>query len=232
MNKPIDNISLPDVPQQGDVTKYHGLAAAVGKLFLWARNLTSSMNKSLGQVQSQINSQVQMFGADLDSTSGTLVLTNANHHVTGAGEVDTITPPSGFSGPIFLVADGAFSLIAGGNISVAAGPFTVGQLVELSYDPDAMTWAPALGTGGGGGAPTNATYITETDETASLPNSFQLAAGSNITLTPVGNTLTVAATVPASGVTSVTGNSGIQANPTTGAVRLDAVPNVLMMMGA
>jgi hypothetical protein len=45
----------------------------------------------------------------------------------------------------------------------------------------------------GGGAPTTATYITENDETAALPNSLRLAAGTNITLTPAGSVMTIAA---------------------------------------
>lgn len=232
MNKPLGNVTLPDVPTHGDLAKYHGLQDAVKHLYRWARERTSSDNKTLGDMQSQLNSQVQSYGAALDSTGGTLALTNPNHHVTGTGAVATIDPPAGFSGPVFLVADGAFSLVTGGNIAVAAGPFTVNQLVELDYDPATNQWYPALGTGGGGGAPSNATYITEADETADLPNSFRLAAGTNITLTPAGNVLTIAASGGGGAVTSVTGDEGIQVNPTTGAAVVRAVPSVFLLMGA
>jgi hypothetical protein len=48
-----------------------------------------------------------------------------------------------------------------------------------------------------GGAAVGATYLTESDESTSIPSSYQLLAGENITLTPASgtpNTLTVAAT--------------------------------------
>jgi hypothetical protein len=49
------------------------------------------------------------------------------------------------------------------------------------------------GGGSGGTGNTTASYITENDETADLPNSRQLVAGTNITITPVGITLEVSA---------------------------------------
>lgn len=39
-----------------------------------------------------------------------------------------------------------------------------------------------IGGGGGGGAPATATFLTATDQTATLPNSRTLTAGANITL--------------------------------------------------
>jgi hypothetical protein len=58
------------------------------------------------------------------------------------------------------------------------------------------------GGGGGGGGLVNATYITYTDQTALLPNSKQLIAGDNVTLTIVGDTLVVSAT-PVQSVTNI-----------------------------
>jgi hypothetical protein len=43
-------------------------------------------------------------------------------------------------------------------------------------------------------APLNATYLTATNQVSVLPNSFQLLAGTNVTLTPGVNTLTVSVT--------------------------------------
>lgn len=43
------------------------------------------------------------------------------------------------------------------------------------------TWDAYSPTGGGGGAPDTATYLTENDETGDLPNSRALLAGTNIT---------------------------------------------------
>lgn|SRR5215471_1387349 len=46
------------------------------------------------------------------------------------------------------------------------------------------------GIGGGGGL-TDATFITKDDETATYPNSLRLVAGTNITLTVSGSTITI-----------------------------------------
>ena len=48
-----------------------------------------------------------------------------------------------------------------------------------------------LRTAATGGADKTATYITEANETAKLPNSFQLFAGTNITFTLAANALTI-----------------------------------------
>jgi hypothetical protein len=147
MNQPLANISIPNPPTSGETSKYAGLREAVRVLFTWARDLTNSLNTIFGNIQDQINSQVQTFGDALDSRSGTLMLTNPNHHVTGTGTVTEILPPSQFSGPVFLVADGAFSLGTGGNIGLAAGPFTPGQLITLTYDQIEEKWFPETGQG-------------------------------------------------------------------------------------
>jgi len=51
----------------------------------------------------------------------------------------------------------------------------------LGYD-GSDGWAVVLSGGGGGGGDTDATYLTVSDETASLPNSRRVVAGSNVSL--------------------------------------------------
>lgn len=73
---------------------------------------------------------------------------DANHdtfHVTGVDTINTLRISSGyqkaFCTRVFLIADGAFSLSAAGNIvpkSVAAR--TVGEAIALVYDPVAVKW--------------------------------------------------------------------------------------------
>ena len=195
-------------------------------------DLSIALSGYFRQVNAQLNSQVQGFGAAIASAT-TITLTNANHHITGTNAVKTINVPAAFSGPVFLVADGAFSLTTGGNIAVAAGPFTAGQLVVLSFDPAKNTWAPILGTGGGGGgAPVNATYATIAAE-AGLPNSRRLAAGANITFADggPGGSLTISST--GGGVTSLIAGKDIAVSSATGAVTVtNTMFHPFLLMGA
>lgn len=55
-----------------------------------------------------------------------------------------------------------------------------------------INWVPTT-LSGGGGATITPTYVTGNNESASLPNSLQLQAGSGITLTPGSNSLTISA---------------------------------------
>jgi hypothetical protein len=86
--------------------------------------------------------------------------------------------------------------------SAPANRFQLGTDVTLAQNEAvklialaAGGWASqsSSGGGGGGGAPSTATFVTEANETGSLPNSFRLAAGAGISLTPAANVLTVAA---------------------------------------
>lgn len=69
--------------------------------------------------------------------------------------------------------------------------------------------------GSGGGAISTATYITETDETADLPNSRQIIAGTDITLdVSVPGEITINSTASGSGITELTGD--VTAGPGSG----------------
>ncbi len=142
MNQPLANIQVPNAPTLGNTAKYHGLSQAIARLYEWARDLTNSLNTIFGNIQDQINSQVQCFGDALDSTTGTLMLTNPNHHVTGAGAITDIIAPSEFSGPVMLIPDGAFTLATGGNIALAAQA-VVNRAMTVVYDPVAELWYPS-----------------------------------------------------------------------------------------
>lgn len=99
----------------------------------------------------------------------------------------------------------AITLKNASGASLAVNRFQLGADVILAQNQAvkliglaAGGWASqsSAGGGGGGGAPSTATFITETDETGSLPNSFLLEAGAGITLTPAANVLTVAGSGP------------------------------------
>jgi hypothetical protein len=92
------------------------------------------------EVVNQLNSQVQGVGADLGSGES-MYLTAPLHRVTGTATIRQLEAPAGFTGPVWLLAQGAWSLSAdGGNIarSVTATP---GQAVVVVYD--GSRWYPA-----------------------------------------------------------------------------------------
>ena len=115
-------------------------------------NLRRTLDETLGQVIGQVNSGVQGVGVVLDSADAMLTPTAPIHHVTGVGVITTIAPPgsmqsttdvSAFSGPVWLIADGAWLLATGGNIA-AAVTAVVGKAVMVVYDPNSKLWYPSI----------------------------------------------------------------------------------------
>lgn len=86
----------------------------------------------------------------------------------------------------------AKELVAGTGISITVGADTV----TISGDGSSAQ-----------------TYITANDETSTLPNSFQIIEGSNVTLDYVGNQLIISASVSGSGGGTVTIVNSGNANP-------------------
>jgi hypothetical protein len=117
--------------------------------------------------------------------------------------------------------------------SAAANRFHFGADVTLGQNQAlklialaAGGWASqsSSGGGGGGGAPITATYITEANETGSLPNSFRLAAGSGITLTSAANVTTVAGAGPIAASVHPSANQSINSSASINtAVSFDTV---------
>lgn len=98
-----------------------------------------------------------------------------------------------------------------GGLFVADG--TAGTTANALYYKSAGGILTNLLLGGGGGAPLTSTYITSTDETATLPNSLRiLGTAGQITLTPSG--VNLVASLPN---TTVTAGSYNQANVTVDA---------------
>ena len=72
------------------------------------------------------------------------------HHVTGTAAISNITIPwDGFSGTLFLIADGAWSLDTAGNIN-AALTASAGNIIALTFDPVANKFFPSLLSASGG----------------------------------------------------------------------------------
>ena len=125
MNQSIASLFLPTLPTGKTLRAYD-------------RELNQKLRTWADSVNSQVNTQVQGVGANLPSAT-TITLTNYIHHVTGAQAIQNIIAPSGFTGTVALIADGAWSLITGGNIatSLTATPGTVEQVTF-----DGTLWYP------------------------------------------------------------------------------------------
>jgi hypothetical protein len=143
VNQPIGKVNIPPPPniRPDHLKTYSGLARAVSAIAEWHHTSSRYLNKKLNEFQEQSNTQVQGVGATIASTA-TITVSAAIHHITGANTITTINAPAGFSGPVHLLADGAFSLGIGGNINLARGPYSVGQVAILVYDPATAMWSP------------------------------------------------------------------------------------------
>jgi hypothetical protein len=97
---------------------------------------------------------------------------------------------TGVSGSIQLLISNGFELEELHNVLIT-GP-TNGQV--LTYETATQLWKNAAG-GGGGGAPTNATYVTLSND-ATLTDERVLTAGSGISIVDAGagSTITISAT--------------------------------------
>jgi hypothetical protein len=110
------------------------------ELARWAGQHTLWVQQHMNTFRDQMNNITQ--GVDTQASAGTVIISKAITHITGANTISTLTPPSDFGGVAWLIADGAFSITTGGNIALARGPYTVGQAVKLIFDPTTTTWYP------------------------------------------------------------------------------------------
>jgi hypothetical protein len=104
------------------------------------------MSEALGQRWTIGNEHNQVWGGDLAS-GATIAITHKFHVVSGAAAVVNITPPyPTFSGDIFLLATGAWTTTAAGNIAAALAARTPNQMTHLAYNPALGKWYPAAGS--------------------------------------------------------------------------------------
>lgn len=85
-----------------------------------------------------------IIGALLDSAavSDTWQITHRIHHVTGTGEITTLTPPwPTFAGVVYFIGDGTWTFATGGNIAIAVTGKTL-IAVGMIYNPVKGLWYP------------------------------------------------------------------------------------------
>src|SRR5271163_1119376 len=125
MNRPVQQLRFPRLPVGASARAYDN-------------NLEKNLKSWATAVTAQMNSQTQSVGAVLKST-GTVALTNPIHHVSGTQAIATLTAPSGFTGPVWLIADGLWTTITTGNISQAITA-VVGYSYQFIFD--GSIWYP------------------------------------------------------------------------------------------
>lgn len=82
-------------------------------------------------------------GSTLTISSNTLTPTHDMHHVSGGGELHTITPPSPtYPCMLTLIFDSspAGSWTTADNIATSGASFSTGDAVVFVYDPDTSKW--------------------------------------------------------------------------------------------
>lgn len=105
----------------------------------WTRQFLLVVQKFADDLLGQVNNQVQGVG-DVLASGSRITVTNPIHHVSGVGTIYTIDAPSGFTGPVWLIPDGGWSLGLGGNIATAVSARTSGIGLCLIYD--GSLWYP------------------------------------------------------------------------------------------
>ena len=133
MNKVIRLLELPKVKPEHLRPPHRGLH--------YFSDLTKALESRINELLTAHNTATQGVGPAITSAP-TISVSNAIHPVSGTATVTTITASPGFSGPIYLLAKGAFSLGTGGNIAVAKGPFSAGEHVALVYNDLEGMWYP------------------------------------------------------------------------------------------
>jgi hypothetical protein len=133
----------PPTPTQDPTTEkpFGAMQRQLKKLTTHATDFANWTTLRLGEIRTQVNTQVQGWGPALASAA-TITPTAAHHHVTGTAAIATITVPAGFSGNIWLIPDGLWTMVTGGNIAHAVTAVVDRQLA-MDWDPTAMLWFPA-----------------------------------------------------------------------------------------
>ena len=80
-------------------------------------------------------------GSALTISSNTITPTHDMHHVTGGGELHTITAPSpAYPCMLVLLFDSGGSWTTAGNIATSGASFSSNTPTIFIYDPDTTSW--------------------------------------------------------------------------------------------
>jgi hypothetical protein len=146
MNELLQTLQPPNPPTTAltspTVNSFSRVTGQLTQLSSWAQSFANWTVLRLGDIRTQVNTQVQGIGPPLPSAA-TITPTSAIHHVTGAAAIANITVPPGFSGNIWLIPDGTWTMVTGGTIAIGVTA-VVNRVLEMTYDNIyAMLWFPS-----------------------------------------------------------------------------------------
>lgn len=104
--------------------------------------LRRELLNTLTQYAERLNHMVQGVGGDIASADR-ISVGEPIHRVSGTNSISFISAPAEFSGPIWLIPTGAWTLVTGGNISAAAQA-APGLAMMLVYNAMHATWSPMI----------------------------------------------------------------------------------------
>lgn len=96
----------------------------------------------LQSLATQLNSNVSVGYTSIPATSTTKVGSSIQH-ISGPGNISTLSVAEGLIGPLLLIADGTFTFDALGNIAIAG---TVADNNSAVFVWDGLAWYPAANT--------------------------------------------------------------------------------------
>lgn len=146
MNQILQTLQPPNPPNPAALSptskpSFGAVTGQVKTLLTWAQAFANWTVLRLQEIRTQVNSQVQSEGAILASAA-TITPTNPLHHVSGTAAITTITVPPGFSGNIWLIPDGLWTMTTGGNIAIGVTA-VVDKVLEMTYLISTQLWYPS-----------------------------------------------------------------------------------------
>lgn len=122
MNQQVNQLQVRPLPAKNDPAGWNR----------WLRGHYQDLQTWTTRVTTQVNFQVQSPGSVIASAP-TLNLPANIHHVSGTAKISRFNAGPGHTGPIWLIADGLWQTVTGGNIKEAT-IVVVGRAYSWIFD--------------------------------------------------------------------------------------------------
>ena len=118
------------------------------QLTLWATQVVSVINSLSANpgLKSSGNPGSAITTLSFDGADGTIDISATMHFVAGGESLANVEPPSGFTGPFFMIAANQFSLEGGGNIAMPGGSINLEANEMVCMVFDGKNWYPSVPT--------------------------------------------------------------------------------------
>jgi hypothetical protein len=143
MNKPIRRPSSPQLTQPSQQQKsFQDLRSEVVSISKDIRSVLQYTDQLFTEIIALINSSTQGVGEDIASAA-TISPVWPIHRVTGTAAIDTINPPAGFSGPLWLIPTDLWTTVTGGNIALGTTAVVNRVLILVYENINSELWYPS-----------------------------------------------------------------------------------------